>query len=79
MDIRNKDQRPELIPMAVTALVAAVSVAALLLLDLAPGTTLGSADGMITSAVLARAGAVATPSERPIIAAPVTIAASRWH
>jgi hypothetical protein len=75
MDIRSKDQRPELIPMAVTALVAAVSVAALLLLDFGPGTTQGSADGMITSAVLARAGAIAIPSERPIIAAPETIAA----
>src|SRR5258708_29898479 len=46
--------------------VAVVSVAALLLLDFAPGTSQGNADGMITSAVLARAGAIATPSERPI-------------
>ena len=62
--------------MAVTALVAAASVAALLLLDFGPNTAQGSGDGMITSAVLERAGAIASPSERPIIAAPETIAVS---
>jgi hypothetical protein len=71
MDVRSR----ELVPMAVAALVAVASVAALLLLDFAPATQ-GSADGMITSAVLARAGAIASPTEKPVIAAPATIAAS---
>ena len=75
MDIRSKDQRRELVPMAVAALVAAGSVAALLLLDFSPGTAEGGADGMITSAVIARAGAVASPTDRPVIAVPETIAA----
>ena len=76
MDVRRQDRQTELFPMAVAALVAVVSVAALLLLDLAPNASPGNADGMIASAVLARAGAIATPSERPVIAAPATIAAS---
>ena len=64
-------------PMAIAALVAAASVTALLLLDFGPNSARGNADGMITSAVLTRAGAVATPSEKPTgIAAPATIAAS---
>ncbi len=79
MDFLSGDHRPELLPMAVTALVAAASVAALLLLDFAPGTAQGRGDGMITSAVLARAGAIASPSEPPVIAAPATIAASERH
>ena len=79
MDFRSGEHRPELIPMALTALVAAASVAALLLLDFGPGTVQGSGDGMITSAVLTRAGATASPSERPIIAAPETIAVSPRH
>ena len=63
--------------MAIAALVAAASVTALLLLDFGPNSARGNADGMITSAVLTRAGAVATPSEKPTgIAAPATIAAS---
>ena len=69
----------ELVPMAVAALVAVASVAALLLLDVAPNTAQGSGEGMITSAVLARAGAIATPSEKPVIAAPETIAVSPRH
>jgi hypothetical protein len=53
------------------------SVTALLLLDFGPNSSRGSADGMITSAVLSRAGAIATPSEKPTdIAAPETIAVS---
>ena len=64
-------------PMAIAALVAAASVTALLLLDFGPTSSHGNADGMITSAVLTRAGAIATPSEKPTdIAAPDTIAVS---
>ena len=61
--------------MVFAALVAVASVTALLLLDFGPNSSRGSAEGMITSAVLSRAGAIATPSERPTdIAAPETIA-----
>jgi len=75
MSVHKKIQHPELIPMAIAALVAVTSVIALLLLDFGPNGSQGSADGMITSAVLTRAGAIATPSEKPIdIAAPQTIA-----
>jgi hypothetical protein len=75
MDFRSK----ELVPMALAALAAVASMAALLLAELGPGTAQGRADGMITSAVLARAGAIASPSERPVIAAPETVAASPRH
>jgi len=77
MRAHTKIQHRELVPMAIAALVAAMSVTALLLLDFRPGNSQGNADGMITSAVLTRAGAIATPSEKPIdIAAPRTIAVS---
>ena len=76
MGVDGKDH-PELISMAIAALVAVVSIAALALLDFRPGHSEADADGMITSAVLSRAGAIATPSEKPIdIATPETIAAS---
>jgi hypothetical protein len=76
MSIHRKDH-PEILPMAIAALIAAMSLAALVLLDFGPNNSLGNADGMITSAVLSRAGAIATPSERPTdIAAPATIAVS---
>ncbi len=77
MGVYRKDQYPELIRMAIAALVAVVSVTALVLLDFGPNSSQGNADGMITSAVLSRAGAIATPSEKPTdIAAPETIAVS---
>jgi hypothetical protein len=77
MGVYRKDQHPELISMAIAALVAVMSVTALLLLDFGPNSSRGSADGMITSAVLSRAGAIATPSEKPTdIAAPETITVS---
>jgi hypothetical protein len=76
MNVRGKYQQRELLRMTIAALVAVASVAALVLLDFGPNTSQGNADGMITSAVLARAGAIATPSERPVdIAAPETIKA----
>jgi hypothetical protein len=75
MGVYRKDQHRELLPMVFAALVAVASVTALLLLDFGPNSSRGSADGMITSAVLSRAGAIATPSEKPTdIAAPETIA-----
>ena len=73
MGIHRKDH-PEIIPMAIAALVAMMSVAALVLLDFGPTNSQGNADGMITASVLSRAGATATPSEKPThIAAPETI------
>jgi hypothetical protein len=52
-------------------------VTALLLLDFGPNSSQGNAAGMITSAVVARAGAIATPSEKPTgIATPKTIVVS---
>jgi hypothetical protein len=63
--------------MAIAALVAMMSVAALVLLDFGPNNSQGNADGMITASVLSRAGAIATPSEKRIdIAAPETIPVS---
>jgi hypothetical protein len=77
MGIPQKDQHRELIPMAIASLVTLACVTALLLLDFGPNSAPGNADGMITSAVVSRAGAIATPSEKPTgIAAPATIAAS---
>ena len=71
----DKKDHPEIMPMAIAALVAAMSVAALVLLDFGPSNSQGSADGMITSAVLSRVGATATPSEKPTnIAAPKPVA-----
>lgn len=77
MGILGKDQHRELIPMAIASLVTLACVAALLLLDFGPNNLQGNADGMITAAVVSRAGAIATPSEKPTgIAAPKTIAVS---
>jgi hypothetical protein len=77
MDAHRKDQHRELVPMAIAALVAVASVTALLLLDFGSISSQDNADTMITSAVLSRAGVIATPSEKPTdIAAPETIAAS---
>jgi hypothetical protein len=77
MSAARKDHHAELIPMAIAALVAVASVAALVLLDLAPDNSQGNADGMMTSSVLAHAGAIVTPSvSPPDISAPKTIAAS---
>ena len=76
-----RKNHPEMVRMAIAALVAMMSVAALVLLDFGPNNSQGNADGMITASVLSRAGAIATPSEKPIdIAAPETIPASerRW-
>jgi len=63
--------------MVIATFVAVASMTALLLLDFGPNSSQGNADGMITSAVLSRAGAIATPSEKPTgIAAPETIRVS---
>jgi hypothetical protein len=77
MGVYRKDPHPELMSMSIAALVAVASVTVLMLLDFGPNNPQGNADGMITSAVLSRAGAIAMPSEKPTdIAAPETIMVS---
>ena len=77
MGTPKKDQHRELIPMAIASLITLACVTALLLLDFGPNNSQGNADGMITASVVARAGAIATPSEKPTgIAAPKTIVVS---
>jgi hypothetical protein len=58
-----KDERPELVPVIIAAIVAAMG-AFCLWSDLR-NDSLGRGDGMITSAVVSRAGAIVTPSEPP--------------
>ena len=58
-----KDERRELVPVIIAAIVAAIG-AFFLWSDLR-NNSLGRGDGMITSAVVSRAGAIATPSEPP--------------
>ncbi len=66
------DERRELIPVTVAAIVAAISVAWLWSdLRSEPG---GGDDPSITSAVLSRAGATVIPSERPAhLVVPLTV------
>ena len=69
------DERRELIPVIIAAIVAAIG-AFCLWSDLR-NDTLGGADGMITSAVVSRAGAIATPSEPPAhLVMPQTVVSS---
>jgi hypothetical protein len=58
-----KDERRELVPVIIASIVAAIG-AFCLWSDLR-NDSLGRGDGMITSAVVSRAGVVVTPSERP--------------
>lgn len=69
------ENQKDLASMTVAALVAVASSLCLLLLDRTGGDA-RNPDGMITSAVVARAGAVAFPSEPPRISAPQTVPAS---
>jgi len=57
------DQRRELVPVTIAAIVAAVGVVCLWS-DLR-NDSLGRGDPVITSAVVSRAGAILTPSEPP--------------
>jgi hypothetical protein len=66
------ENQKDLTSMSVAAVVAVASSLGLLLLD---RTGNDARDGMITSAVVARAGAVAFPSEPPRIEAPRTLPA----
>jgi hypothetical protein len=58
-----KDERRELVPVIVAALVAGIGVFCLWS-DL-KNDSVDRDDGMITSAVVSRAGAIMTPSEPP--------------
>jgi hypothetical protein len=70
-----KDEGRELIPVIIAAFVAAIG-AFCLWSDLR-NDSLGHGDGMITSAVVSRAGAIATPSEPPVhLVVPQTVSAS---
>ena len=70
------ENQKDLASMTIAAFVAAVSFTCLLLLD-RTGNDSRAADGTITSAVIARAGAIAIPSEPPRIGAPQTVPVSR--
>lgn len=70
-----KDERRELTPMIIASVVAAIGVF-FLWSDLR-NEPRGGGDGMITSAIVARAGATITPSEAPLhLRAPQTVRAS---
>jgi hypothetical protein len=67
-----KDERRELVPVIIATLVAAIG-AFCLWSDL-KSDALDRGDGMTTSAVVSRAGAIMTPSEPPAgLAAPQTV------
>jgi hypothetical protein len=71
-----KDERPELVPMIIATVVAVLS-GVWLWSDLRTGA-LNTADSMITSAVVSRAGAMVIPSDPPAhLAAPQTVPAIR--
>jgi hypothetical protein len=59
-----KDERRELVPVVIATIVAALG-AFCLWSDLR-NDSLGHGDGTITSATVARAGVVVTPTERPV-------------
>jgi hypothetical protein len=70
-----KHERRELMPMIIACVVAAIG-AFFLWSDLR-NESLGSGDGMITSAIVSRAGAIMTPSEpAPHLMVPRTVPAS---
>lgn len=69
------DQRQELVPVTIAALVAAIGIV-WLWSDLR-NDSLGRGDPVITSAVVSRAGAILTPSEPPAhLVVPQTVPAS---
>jgi len=68
-----KDERRELVPVIIAAIVAAIGVF-FLWSDLR-NDSLGRGDGMITSAVASRAGATVAPSQAPAhLVVPQTVA-----
>jgi hypothetical protein len=70
-----KDERRELVPVIIAAIVAAIGL--LCLWSDLRNDSLGQGDGMITSAVVSRAGATVSPSEPPAhLVVPETVLAS---
>ena len=70
-----KDERRELVPVIIATIVAAIG-AFCLWSDLR-SDSLGRGDGMITSAVVSRAGAIVSPSEPPaVLVVPQTVPSS---
>jgi len=70
-----KDERRELVPVIIATIVAAIG-AFCLWSDLR-NDSMGRGDGMITSAVVSRAGAIVTPSGPPAeLVVPQTMPAS---
>jgi len=71
-----KDERPELVPMIIATIIAVLG-AGCLWSDL-KYDALNTADGMITSAVVSRAGAIVIPSDPPVhLTMPQTVPAIR--
>jgi hypothetical protein len=71
----HQDARRELVPVAIAAIVAAISM--LFLWSDLKNDSLGQGDGMITSTVVSRAGATVTPTEPPAyLVAPQTVLTS---
>jgi hypothetical protein len=70
-----KDERRELVPVITAAIV--VAIGAFCLWSDLRNDSLGRGEGMITSAVVSRAGAIATPSEPPAhLVVPQTVLAT---
>ena len=70
-----KDERRELVPVIIATIVATIGL--LCLWSDLRNDSLGQGDGMITSAVVSRAGATMAKSERPAhLAVPQTMLAS---
>lgn len=70
----NQNERRELVPVIIATIVAAVGV--LCLWSDLRNDSLAREDGMITSAVVSRAGAIAIPSEPPAhLGVPETVVA----
>jgi hypothetical protein len=67
MNAQRNDQRGELMPAVVTAIIAVVCTAAIVLIDFGPGGGSASSGNarMITAAAVARAGAIEIPPEPP--------------
>jgi len=67
MDTESEDRRGGFMPAVITLIVAVVGTAGILLNDFGPGNdSRGSGNaGMVTAAVVARAGAIEIPSEPP--------------
>jgi hypothetical protein len=68
MDVQRRERRGDLMPVMVTAIVAVLGIAGILLDDFGSGN--GQRNGnarMITAVAVSRAGATETPSEPPSV------------